>query len=163
MTRSEERLRTAGLRVTRPRVTVLDVLDEARRTHEHLLVAEVTERVRARIGKVSTQGVYDCLEALVGIGAARRLDLPGSGSRYESRVGDNHHHITCRGCGVLADVNCVTGSAPCLTPDDPHGFVLDEAEVVFWGWCATCAPASVHTDSDITSSARTASNGRTTP
>ena len=175
MTRPEERLRTAGLRVTRPRVAVLDVLDDARRTHEHLLVAEVAARVRGRIGKVSTQGVYDCLEALVGIGAVRRLDLPGSGSRYESRVGDNHHHVTCRGCGVLADVDCVIGSAPCLTPAETHGFVLDEAEVVFWGWCAACAPAAEHgTDADSTalapredtantaSTAQTESTGRTT-
>ena len=139
MTRPEDRLRSAGLRVTRPRVAVLDVLDEARHTHEHLLVAEVAERVRARIGRVSTQGVYDCLEALTRIGAVRRLDLPGSGSRYESRVGDNHHHLTCRSCGTVADVDCTTGAAPCLEPQQTHGFDLDEAEVVFWGRCAACA------------------------
>ncbi|WP_122816454.1 Fur family transcriptional regulator [Nocardioides pantholopis] len=145
MSSPEDRLRSAGLRVTRPRVAVLEVLDEARLTGQHLLVAEVAAQARDRIGSVSTQAIYDCLEALTRVGAVRRLELPGSPARYETRVDDNHHHLTCRSCGVVVDVACTTGSAPCLTPPDDHGFVLDEAEVVFWGQCAACS-ASRATD-----------------
>lgn len=139
MSSAEDRLRSAGLRVTRPRVAVLDVLDEARLTGRHLLVAEVAAQARDRIGSVSTQAVYDCLEALARVGAVRRVELPGSPARYETRVSDNHHHLTCRSCGVVVDVACATGETPCLTPADDHGFVLDEAEVIFWGRCAACA------------------------
>ena len=140
---AEDRIRAAGLRVTKPRVTVLGVLDDARATGEHLLVAEVTDRVRDRLGRVSTQAVYDVLDALVREGVVRRVELPGSASRFESRVGDNHHHLTCRSCGLVIDIDCATGSAPCLHPVDQHGFSLDEAEVVY---CGLCPASSTTTD-----------------
>ena len=149
---AEQRIREAGLRVTRPRAAVLGVLDEAREPGRpdggqdggqgggHLLVAEVVAQVKQRLGHVSTQAVYDCLEALTRAGVVRRVELPGSPSRYESRVGDNHHHLTCRSCGVVVDVDCGTTGAPCLQPSDSHGFDLEEAEVVFWGLCPRCSP-----------------------
>lgn len=136
----QDRLRAAGLRVTRPRLTVLAVLDEATTAHEHLPVLDVERRARAALGTLSRQAVYDCLEALAGAGLARRIEPAGHPARYEARVGDNHHHLVCRGCGITTDVDCVTGQAPCLdAPSDP-GFVVDEAEVIFWGRCRTCAP-----------------------
>lgn len=142
MQEADERIREAGLRVTKPRLAVLTVLDEARLSGEHLLVAQVADRVRSRFGRVSTQAVYDILEALSRVGVTRRVELPGSASRFESRVGDNHHHLTCRSCGLVVDVDCAAGSAPCLHPEDLHGFSLDEAEVVYWGLCPACLAGS---------------------
>jgi Fur family transcriptional regulator, stress-responsive regulator len=135
----ESRLRAAGLRVTRPRVAVLEALDEARTGGEHLLVAEVVEVTRSLLGSVSTQAVYDCLDALDRAGVVRRVEPAGSAARYEARVGDNHHHLSCRSCGRIVDVDCVVGDAACLQPSDDHGFRVDEAEVVFWGLCPACA------------------------
>ena len=137
-TPAPERLRAAGLRVTRPRTAMLSVLDAAQARHAHLAVADVAERARAVLGTVSTQAVYDCLEALAGAGLARRIEPAGHPARYESRVGDNHHHLVCRGCGATVDVDCAVGAAPCLTPSSSHGFALEEAEVVFWGQCPEC-------------------------
>jgi Fur family ferric uptake transcriptional regulator len=131
---AEERLRAQGLRVTRPRLTVLEVLAEG----GHLEVDEIATRVRARLDAVSTQAVYDVLGALARAGLARRIDPAGSPARYEARSGDNHHHIVCRGCGLIADVDCAVGEAPCLEPNTAHGFELDEAEVTFWGLCPAC-------------------------
>ncbi|MVA74427.1 transcriptional repressor [Auraticoccus sp. F435] len=131
-------LRARGLRVTTSRVAVLEVLREAAPTHEHLSAGAVEERVRARLGNVSTQGVYDCLEALTGAELVRRLEPAGHPALYESRV-DNHHHLVCRSCGLVTDVDCVVGAAPCLHTTDTGGFVVDEAEVTFWGRCASCA------------------------
>lgn len=137
-----ERLRAAALRVTSPRTTVLQVLDDAQLRHEHLPVAELATRVRAVLGSVSTQAVYDCLEALAAAGLARRIEPAGHPVRYESRVGDNHHHLVCRECDATFDVDCAVGAAPCLTPGSlVTGFAVDEAEVVFWGLCAQCAAA----------------------
>ena len=140
-----ERIRARGLRATRPRVTVLDVLDAAT-GDRHLPVADVVAQVRAHLGAVSTQAVYDCLEALTGAGLARRIEPAGHPARYESRAGDNHHHLVCRECGTTVDVDCVVGSPPCLEPSSTEGFVVDEAEVVFWGRCPACvagtAPAA---------------------
>ena len=133
-----QRLRAHGLRVTGPRSTVLEVLDAATSGREHLSTAEVAERVRRRLGTVSLQAVYDCLEVLVAAGLARRIEPAGSVALFEARVGDNHHHLVCRGCGRAVDVDCAVGSAPCLTASDSHGFVVDEAEVVFWGRCPDC-------------------------
>ncbi|MCP2325567.1 Fur family ferric uptake transcriptional regulator [Hamadaea flava] len=130
----EEQLRSAGLRVTRPRLAVLDVLDAG----GHLEVDEITRRVRERIDSVSTQAVYDVLGALSRAGLARRIEPAGSPARYEARTGDNHHHVVCRGCGLVADVDCAVGSAPCLDPNTAHGFEVDEAEVTFWGLCPDC-------------------------
>jgi Fe2+ or Zn2+ uptake regulation protein len=133
-----QRLREVGLRVTRPRVAVLTVLEEARADASHLLVNEIVNRTRQRAGDVSVQAVYDCLEAFSRTGLARRVETAGSPARYESRVGDNHHHLVCRSCGTIVDVDCVAGAAPCLQPSSDHGFVVDEAEVTFWGLCPAC-------------------------
>lgn len=129
-----ERLRTAGLRVTRPRLAVLDVLHEG----GHLGVDEIASRVRSRLTSISTQTVYDVLAALSRAGLARRIEPAGSPARYEARAGDNHHHVVCRGCGLIADIDCVIGPAPCLEPHRAPGFEVDEAEVTFWGLCADC-------------------------
>jgi Fur family transcriptional regulator, stress-responsive regulator len=130
----DELLRSRGLRVTRPRLAVLEVLSGG----GHLDVDEITRRVRQRIDSVSTQAVYDVLGALSRAGLARRIEPAGSPARYEARAGDNHHHVVCRGCGEVADVDCSVGSAPCLDPRPAHGFEIDEAEVTFWGLCPAC-------------------------
>jgi Fe2+ or Zn2+ uptake regulation protein len=133
----EELLRNRGLRVTRPRLAVLEVLDAG----GHLDVEEIATRVRARLDSVSTQAVYDVLSALARAGLARRIEPAGSAALYENRAGDNHHHVVCRGCGAISDVDCVVGEAPCLEPSASHGFVIDEAEVTFWGLCPACQEA----------------------
>ncbi|MCY1144878.1 Fur family transcriptional regulator [Actinoplanes sp. Pm04-4] len=134
MSTGENLLREHGLRVTKPRLAVLDILTEG----GHLEVDEIARRARTRLDSVSTQAVYDVLGALSRAGLARRLEPAGSPARYEARVGDNHHHIVCRGCGEIADVDCTVGDRPCLTPATSHGFELDEAEVTFWGLCPAC-------------------------
>ncbi|BCY15063.1 Fur family transcriptional regulator [Actinoplanes sp. L3-i22] len=134
MSTGEELLRTHGLRVTRPRLAVLEVLTGG----GHLEVDEIARRVRSRLESVSTQAVYDVLGALSRAGLARRIEPAGSAARFEARVGDNHHHIVCRGCGAIADVDCAVGERPCLAPSESHGFALDEAEVTFWGLCPDC-------------------------
>jgi Fe2+ or Zn2+ uptake regulation protein len=134
MSTGAEMLRSRGLRVTRPRLAVLDVLTQG----GHLEVEEITRRVRGRLDSVSTQGVYDVLGALSRAGLARRVEPAGSPARYEARVGDNHHHIVCRGCGAIQDVDCAAGRRPCLEPGHEHGFELDEAEITFWGLCPSC-------------------------
>lgn len=134
MSTGEDQLRAHGLRVTRPRLAVLEILAEG----GHLEVEDVTRRVRARLDSISTQAVYDVLGALSRAGLARRIEPAGSPARFEARVGDNHHHIVCRGCGEIADVDCTVGERPCLLPSQSHGFELDEAEVTFWGLCPDC-------------------------
>ncbi|MEV0155298.1 Fur family transcriptional regulator [Micromonospora sp. NPDC050686] len=134
MTSGEELLRSRGLRVTRPRLAVLDVLAGG----GHLEVDEISRRVRERLDSVSTQAVYDVLGALSRAGLSRRIEPAGSPARYEARAGDNHHHVVCRGCGEIADVDCAVGSAPCLDPAGAGGFEVDEAEVTFWGLCPAC-------------------------
>jgi Fur family ferric uptake transcriptional regulator len=134
MSTSEELLRAHGLRVTRPRLAVLEVLREG----GHLEVDDIAGRARSRLDSVSTQAVYDVLGALSRAGLARRIEPAGSPARFEARVGDNHHHIVCRGCGAIADIDCTVGHRPCLTPNEGHGFELDEAEVTFWGLCPGC-------------------------
>lgn len=130
----EAQLRAVSLRVTRPRLAVLDVL----RDHPHSDTETVLALVRAGHPMVSHQTVYDVLRALTDAGLVRRIQPAGAIARYESRVGDNHHHVVCRSCGVIADVECAVGDAPCLTASDDHGFVVDEAEVVYWGSCPDC-------------------------
>lgn len=130
----EELLRAHGLRVTRPRLAVLEVLDEG----GHPEVEEIARKVRQRLDSVSTQAVYDVLGALCRAGLARRIEPAGSAARYDARVADNHHHVVCRSCGTVGDVDCVVGHAPCLDPSDAQGFQIDEAEVTFWGLCPTC-------------------------
>ena len=131
----EATLRAAGLRVTQPRMAVLDAV----RAEPHLDAQALIRAARARIGAVSHQAVYDVLRVLVDAGLVRRIQPEGSDARYEARVGDNHHHVVCRDCGAIADVDCATGAAPCLTPSADAGFVIDEAEVLFWGRCPSCA------------------------
>ncbi|MEV4756902.1 Fur family transcriptional regulator [Micromonospora sp. NPDC049559] len=127
-------LRGAALRVTRPRVAVLGAVY----AHPHADTESIIEAVRGDLPEVSHQAVYDVLRALTTAGLVRRIEPPGSVARYESRVGDNHHHVVCRSCGVIADVDCAVGEAPCLTPSDDHGFSIDEAEVVYRGLCPDC-------------------------
>jgi Fur family ferric uptake transcriptional regulator len=136
---SRDQLRAAGLRVTTPRLTVLTVLSEG----GHHTVDELVDDVRHRIGAVSTQAVYDVLGALVSAGLARIIEPAGSPRRYEARVADNHHHLVCRGCGRIEDVDCAVGPAPCLAPADIQGFALHEAEVTWWGLCPSCSAAGV--------------------
>jgi Fe2+ or Zn2+ uptake regulation protein len=134
------RLREAGLRVTGTRVAVLGVLAAS---SDHPMVDAIIERVRASGVPISTQAAYDVCEALLRCGLAGRIELPGSPVRYEARVGDNHHHLVCRACGEIVDVDCASGASPCLAPVTTHGFVVDQAEVTYWGVCAACAvPAS---------------------
>jgi Fe2+ or Zn2+ uptake regulation protein len=121
--------------VTRPRIAVLEILHE---TRGHLDVDDITARVRSRLDSVSVQAVYDVLAALNRAGLARRIAPAGAAARFEARVGDNHHHLVCRTCLAIADVDCATGAVPCLDPIDAAGFVVDEAEVTYWGLCATC-------------------------
>ena len=130
----QEQLRTVGLRVTRPRLSVLQVLAE----RPHADVDTIVTAARALHPTLSPQAVYGVLEALVSGGLARRIEPAGAPALFELRVGDNHHHLVCRSCGAVADVDCTVGAAPCLTPSDTAGFVVDEAEVVFWGLCREC-------------------------
>ena len=132
-----EELRDAGLRVTAARVALL----EAVRDGDHLGVEAIASGVRDRIGHISLQAVYAALSALTGAGLIRRLEPAGSPARFEGRVGDNHHHVVCRSCGVVADVDCAVGEAPCLTASNDHGFSVGEAEVIYWGLCPDCSIA----------------------
>jgi Fe2+ or Zn2+ uptake regulation protein len=133
-----EELRGAGLRVTAARVALLETV----RNGDHLGVEALTSRVRDRIGQVSLQAVYEGLHALTAAGLVRRIEPPSSPALFEGRVGDNHHHIVCRSCGVVADVDCAIGEAPCLTASNDHGFAIDEAEIIYWGVCLNCSTAS---------------------
>ena len=132
-----EELRGVGLRVTAARVALLLTV----RDGDHLGVEAITSGVRDRIGHVSVQAVYDALHALTAAGLLRRIEPAGSPPRFERRVGDNHHHVVCRSCGVVADVDCAVGAAPCLTASDDHGFAIDEAQVIYWGLCPGCSTA----------------------
>ena len=125
----------ADLRVTRPRIAVL----QAVHAHPHADTETIFAAVRTGLPEVSRQTVYDVLHALTDAGLIRRIQPSGSVARYESRVGDNHHHVVCRSCGAIADVDCAVGAAPCLTASDHNGFVLDEAEVIYWGRCPDCS------------------------
>jgi Fur family ferric uptake transcriptional regulator len=111
------------------------------RERPHADTSSIIGRVREDLGEVSAQAVYDVLRALTAAGLVRRIHPPGSVARYESRVGDNHHHLVCRSCGDIADVDCAVGTAPCLTAADDHGYALDEAEVIYWGLCPGCSKA----------------------
>ncbi|QLL05297.1 Fur family transcriptional regulator [Mycobacterium vicinigordonae] len=133
-----ERLRMADLRVTRPRLAVLEAVQD----NPHADTDTIFSAVRRGLTDVSRQAVYDVLGALTAAGLVRRIQPSGLVARYESRVGDNHHHVVCRSCGVIADIDCAVGEAPCLTPADDNvldGFVLDEAEVIYWGLCPDCS------------------------
>nr|WP_281370091.1 Fur family transcriptional regulator [Naumannella cuiyingiana] len=128
-------MRSAGLRVTKPRMAVLEAVSRRPHADSGVIVGAVREELPA----VSRQAVFDCLNTFAMTGIVRRIEPAGSAARYELRVGDNHHHLICRICGAIADVDCAVGEAPCLTASDAHGFEIDEAEVVYWGRCADCA------------------------
>jgi Fur family transcriptional regulator, stress-responsive regulator len=134
----EGMLRGSALRVTRPRVAVLAAVHD----HPHADTDSIIGVVRADLGEVSHQAVYDVLRALTDAGLLRRIQPPGSVARYEARVGDNHHHVVCRSCGAIADVDCAVGAAPCLTASDDHGYTIDEAEVIYRGECPECVAAA---------------------
>jgi Fe2+ or Zn2+ uptake regulation protein len=134
----ERLLRDAALRVTAPRKAVLLAVHD----HPHADTETLLAATRARLGSVSHQAVYDVLRALTDAGLVRRFQPAGSVARYEARVGDNHHHLVCRSCGVVSDVECAVGEAPCLTASDEAGFEVDEAEIVYWGLCPECRSAS---------------------
>jgi len=131
----QQMLRGAGLRVTRPRVAVLGAVF----AHPHADTESIIGVVREDLPDVSHQTVYDALRALTDAGLLRRIQPAGSVARYESRVGDNHHHVVCRSCGAINDVDCAVGETPCLTASDDHGYALDEAEVTYWGLCPSCS------------------------
>ncbi|HWS31929.1 MAG TPA: Fur family transcriptional regulator [Actinoplanes sp.] len=151
----ESRLRAVSLRVTRPRLAVLGALDG----HPHVDTDTVLALVRAELPTVSHQAVYDVLRALTDTGLVRRIQPAGATARYEMRVGDNHHHVVCRSCGAIADVDCAVGRAPCLTASDDHGFVVDEAEVVYWGACPDCASTTSSRDTSSPDTNRHSSEG----
>ncbi len=134
----EQTLRAAGMRVTQQRVAVLDAVCRLPHADTESLIGAV----RAETGEISHQAVYDVLKALTRAGLVRKIQPLGTVARYESRVGDNHHHVVCRRCGTIADVDCAVGDAPCLTASQSNGFVIDEAEVIYWGCCPDCATAS---------------------
>lgn len=137
MEQCSQLLRAADLRVTRPRVAVLAAV----RARPHADTETLTDAVRADLGGVSPQTVYDVLRVLALAGLVRRLEPVDGSARYESRVRDNHHHVVCRSCGAIADVDCAVGAAPCLTASDDQGFAIDEAEVVYRGLCPACSAA----------------------
>ena len=128
-------LRGAPLRVTRPRLAVLGAVH----AHPHADTDSIIGAVRRELPAVSHQAVYDVLRALSVAGLVRRIQPSGSVARYEARVGDNHHHVVCRSCGAIADIDCAVGATPCLTASDDQGYSIDEAEVTYWGVCAECA------------------------
>lgn len=133
----ESLLRRADLRVTRPRLAALTAVHE----HPHADTNAIIDAVSEDLGEVSVQAVYDVLRALTDAGLLRRIQPAGSVARYEARVDDNHHHVICRSCGAIADVDCATGTTPCLTASENHGFAIDEAEIIYWGRCPECLAA----------------------
>lgn len=135
MTAAADLLKGHGLQVTAQRIAVLQAVE----SRPHVTADAVAEKAREQIGTISKQSVYDALAALVEAGILRRIEPAGSAARYETRVGDNHHHLVCRGCGSVVDVDCAVGAAPCLTAADAAGYTVDEAEVTFWGTCPACA------------------------
>ena len=128
------KLRDQGLQVTAQRIAVMEALAG----NPHVTAEDITEIVRYKLGSISRQAVYDTLGVFVEKNLLRRIQPAGSVARYEDRVGDNHHHLVCRGCDLMYDIDCAVGATPCLTADDDHGFLIDEAEVVHWGLCPAC-------------------------
>ena len=131
---AEQQMRDRGVHVTAQRLAI----GEAVSAHPHATTDELVEAVRSRIGSISRQAVYDTLSVFVEKSLSRRIQPAGSGARYEDRVGDNHHHLVCRDCSLMFDIDCAVGETPCLAADDDHGFQIDEAEVVYWGRCPSC-------------------------
>ena len=139
-----DRLHDRGYRVTNQRLAVLHAVEQ----HPHATADEVIDSVRIELGDVSVQAVYDALGVLVDVGLLRRIQPAGSAARFEDRVDDNHHHLVCRVCGTVVDVDCATGTTPCLTASDDSGFEIDEAEVAYWGRCPDCRRARTRTRPD---------------
>ncbi|MDJ0312823.1 Fur family transcriptional regulator [Arthrobacter sp. H35-D1] len=144
---SEEMLRAVSLRVTRPRLAVLEAVS----SNPHADADTIIGEVRNDLGSVSKQAVYDVLAVLVESNLVHRIEPAGSPARFETRVGDNHHHVVCRTCGDIADVDCAVGHAPCLHASNSHGFSIDEAEVIYWGTCPDCASKRLLNEHDLTS------------
>lgn len=130
----EDKLREQGLQVTAQRIAIVHAVT----AHPHATAETILDAVRAEIGSISKQAVYDSLGVLADKGLIRRIQPAGSAARYEDRVGDNHHHLICRSCSIMYDIDCAVGDTPCLTADDNHGFQIDEAEVIYWGHCPAC-------------------------
>jgi Fur family ferric uptake transcriptional regulator len=128
-------LRRAGVRVTAPRLSVLAALADG---SAHVSAEAIVAAVRAHVGDTSPQTIYNVLRTLTDAGLVRRIEPAGSPGLYELRVADNHHHVVCRRCGAIADIDCVVGAAPCLEPSQANGFAIDEAEITFWGLCPEC-------------------------
>jgi len=137
-----DELRRSGLRNTAQRRAVLAVLA----AHPHATAADVATGLAA--DELSRQGLYNVLDDLTRVGLVRRIEPAGSATRYELRVGDNHHHLVCRSCGAISDVDCVIGDPPCVTPTDAGGFLVDEAEVTFWGLCPDCQTSPTHQEKE---------------
>jgi Fur family transcriptional regulator, stress-responsive regulator len=146
-----ELLRQQGFKVTAQRLAVLRAVSG----RAHLTAEEVVEVVRADIGTISHRAVYDAVGVLAEIGLLRRIQPSGSAARYEDRVGDNHHHLICRGCGRMVDVDCAVGAMPCLTAADDAGYEIDEAEVIYWGRCPECRTSGATNSQNNQSSERT--------
>ena len=142
----ETLLRRHGVQVTAQRLAIMRALS----THPHATADDLADDVRAVIGTISRQAVYDTLGVLVDKNLIRRIQPAGSAARFEDRVGDNHHHLICRSCNTMFDIDCAVGSVPCLTAADDHGFVIDEAEVVYWGRCPTCRNVSPTSSTPLT-------------
>jgi len=157
-TELERLLRGVELRVTRPRVAVLAAVHD----HPHADTDSIIRAARADLGEVSHQAVYDVLRALTSAGLVRRIQPSGSAARYEARVGDNHHHVVCRSCGAVEDVDCAVGATPCLEPSDDHGFSIDEAEVIYWATCPECAGLKPEPASTPSTMSSTTTQGRAT-
>lgn len=134
----EQQLRGSGLQVTAQRLAIMQAVSD----RPHATAEELTDVVRGKIGTISRQAVYDTLSALADKRLIRRIQPTGSPARFEDRVGDNHHHLVCRSCGLIFDIDCAVGATPCLEADDDHGFEIDEAEVVYWGRCPECQTAN---------------------
>ena len=153
----KDQLRQHGMQVTAQRLATM----RAVASHPHATADELTDAVRSVLGAISRQAVYDTLAALVEKHLVRRIQPPGSAARYEDRVRDNHHHLICRGCGVVIDVDCSVGAAPCLTASNGHGFKIDEAEVIYWGRCKPCQkPAATSKAAKLAAAASTAAAPR---
>jgi len=137
----DQLLRQRGVQVTAQRLAIMRAVSD----HPHATADELADAVRAVIGSISRQAVYDNLTVLEANRLVRRIQPAGSAARFEDRVGDNHHHLICRGCGTTFDIDCAVGEVPCLTADDDHGFAIDEAEVIYWGLCPACRTTSTTT------------------
>lgn len=156
-TDSGQMLRSHGLQVTAQRLAVLQAIGE----RPHATADELIEDVRGVIGSISRQAVYDTLSVFADKHIIRRIQPAGSPARYEDRVGDNHHHLICRDCSTMYDIDCAVGDTPCLIAEDDHGFEIDEAEVIYWGRCPSCRAAAASPDAEASDeAARTRPSGR---